>query len=687
MNRKPLAVFTPLPPARSGIADYAAELSPYLKKSFDLIHVVADEHLRTAEDSVMTVKEFETHDPSGRVPRLYHVGNNPDHLHVFQEAIRVPGVVVLHDYLLHHLVATLTLGNGRPHEYASYLEHEYGFMGWRIAQRRFAGVFSEYEQFLMPLNARVLESARGVIVHSLWSESRIRLRYPKLAVRRIPHHLGPLPDGFTLDSRAAARRRLGIPPDVLVFASLGFITPPKQIDRCLRVFSRIRSELPPFRYLLVGSKHPYYSIDAIIEAEGLKDVTAITGYVDIKTFHDYIQAADIILNLRHPSAGETSGTLVRTVGMGRPAVVFDDSTFRDYPNDVVVKVPLFDDNDRALSEALRWLALDVPWRERLGQRAHEFVATEHAIERSAARYAEFISEALQTAPPSQPATHTVPSGWEEAGQLTEQKAAATVDEMLAAIPSGDRDLHTSHARRYVKTLQRIPKARGRMSLLELGSYGPMLPACRRVLGYEHVVGSDWFSEKPVGPVADWRDPASEDAYPFFNFNVEKDRFPFADHSFDVVLCCEVVEHLTCDPMFMMIEINRVLRFGGVLVLTTPNVASARAVAGCLRSSVPYFFSNFMVSGSTNRHNFEYATREISILARGAGFGEVAVTTEYCWSEPLPEVQDFMERAGVPPHLIGDNLFVVAKKTTEIVERYPPELYYPNTPRIRTSTAA
>ena len=152
----------------------------------------------------------------------------------------------------------------------------------------------------------------------------------------------------------------------------------------------------------------------------------------------------------------------------------------------------------------------------------------------------------------------------------------------------------------------------------MGSYLQITPALETRLGYGEVRGCYYG---PAGKV-DQRSVQSIDGEQFHCalelFDAEKDRFPYDDGYFSTVLCCELVEHLTEDPMHMMAEINRILRPGGHLVLTTPNIGSLRAIAAILTGYHPGFFPAYIrprVEGEEPeaRHNREYTAREIALL--------------------------------------------------------------------------
>ncbi|MGH9719248.1 MAG: methyltransferase domain-containing protein, partial [Bryobacteraceae bacterium] len=148
-----------------------------------------------------------------------------------------------------------------------------------------------------------------------------------------------------------------------------------------------------------------------------------------------------------------------------------------------------------------------------------------------------------------------------------------------------------------------------------------------------------------------------------------------------VLCCELIEHLFADPMHLMSEVNRILKGGGHLVLTTPNIASMRAVAAILQGYHPGFFHAYMrpPEGGTvdARHNREYAPREIHQLLETAGFSVTLLETGPFRDEPKPEfawVSHLLERYQLPAHLRGEGIYAVGKKIGTVRERYPSWLY-------------
>jgi hypothetical protein len=133
----------------------------------------------------------------------------------------------------------------------------------------------------------------------------------------------------------------------------------------------------------------------------LADAIVQTGWVSDAEYGELIAAADIVVDLRYPSGGETSASLGRALACGKPAVVTAHGSFLELPDAAVVKIPVGPGEEAALVAALGRLAADGPARRRLGEAARAFAARHHSLERSAAAYAEAIA-ATRMAPARAP---------------------------------------------------------------------------------------------------------------------------------------------------------------------------------------------------------------------------------------------------------------------------------------------
>jgi len=391
-----VAYYSPLPPQKSGIADYSAELLPHLAEHCE-IELIVDEGFRPEET------RFPVHGhralpgllAQGRFDAvLYQLGNNRDyHASIYRSLIDHPGVVVLHEYVIHHLVRDLTLFGGDPQAYVGEMRYAYGKTGAAMGRRCVAtGV--PLDPWSYPLFERAVDASRGVIVHNHFTRDRVLASRPLARIATVPHHLSL--EGLPEVSPEEARRALGIEPGTFAVATFGFLTASKRPEVLLRAFARLRREVPDpqtMRLLIVGEVSPHFELDRVLTPELRAGVT-ITGRLELDRFLLYMRACDVAVNLRHPTAGETSGTVIRLLGLGKPLIVNETGSFVEIPDDAAAKVPLDDTEEDLLLAYLRALAADEPLRRRMGENARRHMELHHGLAASARGYADFLRETI-----------------------------------------------------------------------------------------------------------------------------------------------------------------------------------------------------------------------------------------------------------------------------------------------------
>lgn len=367
-----VAYYSPFPPDRSGIADYSALLVPALRKRMRLgiAKRIRRPHLRRAHVD------------------LYHVGNHPEsHDWIVRALKRRPGIVVLHELVLHHLVAGMTLRRGDPRGYVEAMRKEAGSEGVMLAWGVIEGVVPalwEAQPERFPLTDWVLADATGVIAHSRFVEERVRERGFTGPVWRIPHPAWPVPvDGPS--------ERVTEGPVIGCFGHLG---PSKRLPQLLEAFAHVRRTVPSAMLVLAGAVSPRIGLQDRLSRLGLElgSAVVVLDYVGEERLWALIRGSDVCVNLRSPTMGETSGMVLRALSVGKPVVVSDVGWFSELPGTVAVKVPVDDWEVETIAAALRLLAEDADMRHDMSLAAREYALGEHSVERTADLYVAALEE-------------------------------------------------------------------------------------------------------------------------------------------------------------------------------------------------------------------------------------------------------------------------------------------------------
>lgn len=386
-----LAYFSPLPPARTGIADYSRALLPALTARASVALYAADP--ASADRTVLPPVPL--YPLAGYARRrweydltLYQMGNSAHHASIYDHARLFPGVVVLHDFGLHHFVEHHTIGQGRPAGYTRALGYAYGRSGLALAADVRAGRFAA-PWFDLPLNRQLVDRSLAVVVHSDYAAAALQARRRDRRVYRIPaliesyHALRPL-------------RPSNWPRDAIVFAVAGQVTRSKHVHRALRAFAALHSERPETRFLIIGEAlKAEVDLPAVLAELGLGDAVHTTGFVpDLADFNAWIAGADVVINLRQPTVGETSATALRAMAAGRPLIVYDHGWYAELPTAVAEKVPPGD--EEALLAAMTALAVSPERRAALGASGRQRVASWHAPAAVAAQLENVLRAYLAT---------------------------------------------------------------------------------------------------------------------------------------------------------------------------------------------------------------------------------------------------------------------------------------------------
>jgi len=388
-----LAYVSPLNPVRSGLSDYSEALIPPLS---DFISMTLYSDCGTPSDPLIADQfvvrpvQLLSRYCARHDLRLYQIGNSIHHRNAFDSLRRLPGVVTLHEPFLHHGLYGVSLMRHRREVF-----YELGSPDWaaarHLADRMAVGDYRALMDIL--LIRRLVDSSLGIIVHSHAARRMIedycsahpfrQQRPPRVAV--IPQ-LMPIP---RVDS-PPGRVEFDLPEEGLIFGVAGTVQPAKEPHLVLRAFARVAASLAHARLVFAGEVSEDCNVFAQARSLGVADRVTFLGRVDpLDRMHLAIVACDVIVNLRQPTIGETSGTALRAMALGRPLIVRDVGWYGELPDRACLKIEP-DAGVDELASAMLALGSSAEARQQLGEQALRYVQTECDASTAARRYAEFL---------------------------------------------------------------------------------------------------------------------------------------------------------------------------------------------------------------------------------------------------------------------------------------------------------
>jgi glycosyltransferase involved in cell wall biosynthesis len=312
---------------------------------------------------------------------LYHLGNNSLHRRIYQRALERPGIVVLHDAVLHHFF----LGALSEAEYVSEFVCNYGAWSEGLARdlwQRRATSAGAAEYFRYPMLRRIAESSAAVIVHNPAAARMVREHAPRACVFEIPH-LFQAPAEPVVAEVERLRQRLGVMPSTILFGVFGHLRESKRLPSVVRAFENV----PQTALLIAGdvvSREYERAIAPLLGTAGVIRVPALPE----RAWWLHAHAADVCINLRNPAAGETSGIAVRMMGIGKPVIV----TSGEEPEAACVSVDSGPAEVEMLAATMAWLAGARDHRAVIGDAARRHIREQHDPERVAGLYWRVLEE-------------------------------------------------------------------------------------------------------------------------------------------------------------------------------------------------------------------------------------------------------------------------------------------------------
>jgi len=321
---------------------------------------------------------------------LYHLGNNALHAEIYRRAIERPGVVVLHDAVLHHFLLGQLDEPAYINEFVyNYGEWNRGLAGELWRGRAAAGADSRYFEF--PMLRRAMEKARAVVVHNPEAARIVKGSLGAPRVVEIPHLFAPREPPPSEAGAERYRQRLGLEPGAFLLGIFGFLRESRRLLAALEVFEELRRQDSRLALLVAGD---FVSSDLERAATPLLASPGVIRrpYLEEREFWAAASAVDTCINLRDPAAGETSGIAIRLMGLGKPVLATASQAWARFPEGSFLPVARGAAERESLREHVRLLTSVAEAPAAIGERGAAHIQAHHRVEQAGELYWELLRE-------------------------------------------------------------------------------------------------------------------------------------------------------------------------------------------------------------------------------------------------------------------------------------------------------
>ncbi|MBD3313416.1 glycosyltransferase [Candidatus Woesearchaeota archaeon] len=386
-----ISYFSPFNPIRSGISDYSEELLPHLRKHMGI--KIFTDHEYVPEN----IQDYKSYlDFSGNADydaNLFQIGNHACHSYMYPLLKKHSGIVVMHDLNLHGMVWSNAIQRNKSRvEFLKEMVSNHGIRGLEAAIRsRLAG--SRIDACDFPMNRGIINSSNAIIVHNNHMKKEIEKINPTIQVKKINHGADLVDAGSPVKSR----KELGIPDrHDFIICSFGFVQRHKRIIQALKAFREFLKMNPKSLYIICGKKDREFDIDSIVRKMGLSDNVVVTGYVPRQKGFEYINASNLCINLRWPSTGATSGSLIDILSVGKPVVLNNLPEYQDYPDDCTFKVNLNDEENEInrIADIMGIVKDDPELQKRMSAKARHYIESNCRWRDIAVQYKKFLQSVI-----------------------------------------------------------------------------------------------------------------------------------------------------------------------------------------------------------------------------------------------------------------------------------------------------
>lgn len=334
---------------------------------------------------------------------VYNLGDYLDfHRDIFEISQELPGVVILHDFIMHHFFASYYFSYKKePDEFIEEMGRFYGEPGEKAAKDSLSGacvpVWETDEIVKYPFFEKAVEGSLGVITHSHFLTQKIRRSTPNFASTLY------FPDCFSRNKETPV-------PDIssnlisdgnkLLFLTVGHVNPNKRIDRIVDALGKKPELARNIDYVVIGpyEESSYFkTIKELVAYYDLEDTVRFLGYQPDHVLYEYIRRADVMVNLRFPAMEGASWSLIEQLYMGKPVIVTDNGFYSELSCDGLIKINPFNEQQE-LTQSLSRLCADKQLRAQMGEKSRQFYLANFSTPKYCEMFLAIAAEILSQKP-------------------------------------------------------------------------------------------------------------------------------------------------------------------------------------------------------------------------------------------------------------------------------------------------
>lgn len=398
-----LAFFSPVPPAPSGVCDYLVDLLPWLPETWS-IDIFVDDDIEPDEAELggrarcYPHREWPgRHSDEPYELNVYQVGNNLAHAYALPYVLGQPGLLVLHDAVIHPSRALHAVESGEMDAYREAAERCRPDVGRALGHMVAGGLASPQLFFRYPLCEDLVRASLLTGVHGPALAEWVRALVPEARICSLAHWRS-VPEANP-QTVAEWRQRLLGNEDGVIAGCFGNIDVARRLDRVLQAVSDLRHSVR-IDLVVVGSVDPALDLPGRAAAMGIDKQVHWLGRVGTADFGALLRSVDFAVNLRFPPARASSGVLHQLLEAGVPTVITDLVHWTEYPAAAVKRVPAGPDAEEMemLRDAMERWAKSPEERDEAAQAAKSWAQAQLGPTQMADSYVRAVSLALERGP-------------------------------------------------------------------------------------------------------------------------------------------------------------------------------------------------------------------------------------------------------------------------------------------------